>query len=98
MKFLANENIPLDVVKELKNSSYDVWRMDKFKKGMADRDVRDLSFKEDRILDTFDKDFGKLAVKEKRVTVGIIWLRIHQQNPFNILKIDSFCSLRKLKN
>jgi predicted nuclease of predicted toxin-antitoxin system len=97
MKFLANENIPLDLVKELKNSSYDVWRMDKFKKGIVDRAVRDLSFKEDRILDTLDKDFGKLAVKEKNGTVGIIWLRIHQ-NLFNIFKIDSFCSLRKLKN
>ncbi len=97
MKFLANKNIPLDLVKELKNSSYDVWRMNKFKKGKVDRDVRDLSFKEDRILDTFDKDFGKLAVKEKKRTVSIIWLRIHQ-NLLNILKIDSFCSLRKLKN
>jgi predicted nuclease of predicted toxin-antitoxin system len=97
MKSLANENIPLDLVKELKNSSYDVWKMDKSKKGIVERDVRDLSFKEDRILDTFDKDFGKLAVKEKKGTVVIIWLRIHQ-NLFNILKIDSFCSLRKLKN
>jgi predicted nuclease of predicted toxin-antitoxin system len=97
MKLLANENIPLDLVKELKNSSYDVWRMDKSKKGIVDRDVFDLSFKEDRILDTFDKDFGKLAVKGKSRTTGIILLRIHQ-NLFNILKMDSFCSLRKLKN
>ncbi|MEO0239097.1 MAG: DUF5615 family PIN-like protein [candidate division WOR-3 bacterium] len=97
MKFLANENISLDLVKELKNSNYDVWRMYKFKKGIVDRDVRDLSFKEDRILDTFDKDLGKLTVKEKKGTLVIIWLRIHQ-NLFNILKIDSFCSLRKLKN
>jgi hypothetical protein len=97
MKFLANENIPLELVKELKNSGYDILRIDEFKKGMEDRDVLDLSFKEDRILITFDKDFGKLAVKEKTRTVGIILLRI-QPKFIHILKIDSFCFLRKLKN
>jgi predicted nuclease of predicted toxin-antitoxin system len=80
MKFLANENIPLELVKELKNSGYDILRIDEFKKGMEDRDVLDLSFKEDRILITFDKDFGKLAVKEKTRTVGIILLRIQPKS------------------
>jgi len=76
MKFLANENVPLELVNELKNSGYDILRVDEVKKGMKDHEVLDLSFKEKRILITFDRDFGKLAVKEGKDTVGIILLRI----------------------
>jgi predicted nuclease of predicted toxin-antitoxin system len=80
MKFLANENIPLELVKELRDSGYDILRVDEVKKGMKDNEVLDLSFKEKRGLITFDKDFGRLAVKEKRKTTGIILLRMQPKS------------------
>ena len=46
MKLLANENIPLELVKELRDSGYDILRVDEVKKGMKDNEVLDLSFKE----------------------------------------------------
>jgi len=86
MKLLANENIPIELVKELRNSGYDILRVDEVKKGMKDREVLDLSIKESRILITFDKDFGELAIKEKRKATGIILLRIHPESIQHIKK------------
>lgn len=67
MKFLANENIPVELVNELRKLGYDILKVDEIKKGMKDREVIEFSHKEERILITFDKDFGELVVKEKRL-------------------------------
>jgi predicted nuclease of predicted toxin-antitoxin system len=80
MKFLANENIPFELIDDLRKLGYDILRVDEVKKGMRDHEVLDLSFKEGRILITFDKDFGKLAFKEKRKAVGIILLRVNPKS------------------
>ena len=76
MKFLADENIPAALVNDLKRLGYDILRVDEIRKGMDDREVLELSFKEKRILITFDKDFGRLAVREKQNCVGVILLRV----------------------
>jgi hypothetical protein len=36
MKIIAKENIPIELVKELRYSGYDILRVDKVKKGMKD--------------------------------------------------------------
>jgi len=76
MKFLANENIPFTVVKELRKLGYDIIRIDEIKKGMKDEEVIEVSLKEGRIIITFNKDFGELIIKKKRKVKGIIFLRI----------------------
>ncbi len=80
MKFLVDENIPMELIEELKNSGYDILRVDNFKKGLKDQNVLELAFKERRILITFDKDFGELAVKQKKKVTGVILLRIKPQS------------------
>jgi predicted nuclease of predicted toxin-antitoxin system len=80
MKFLANENLPLELVNDLRNSGYDILRVDEVKKGMKDPEILDFSFRENRILITFDKDFGELVVKEKKKARGVILLRIHPES------------------
>jgi predicted nuclease of predicted toxin-antitoxin system len=47
---------------------------------MKDQEVLEFSIKESRILITFDKDFGELAVKAKRRVQGVILLRIHPES------------------
>jgi len=66
MKFLANENIPFELVNELRSLGYNILRIDDVEKGLEDYDVIEFSFREGRVLITFDKDFGKLVVKEKK--------------------------------
>jgi len=96
MRFLANENIPLELVKELKNLGYDILRVDEVKKGMKDYEVLDLSFKEERILITFDKDFGKLVMKEKRKSKSIILLRLPPKS-IQYIKNKLFLLFKQIK-
>lgn len=89
MKFIANENIPFEVVQKLKNEGYEVLRVDEIKKGMRDDEIIQLSIKEEGILMTFDKDFGELVFKKKKQVYGIILLKFTPQNVdyiFGIIK------------
>ena len=66
MQFLANENFPLDVVESLRNEGHDVaW-------------IRtDAAVTENRVLLTFDKDFGDLAFQfGLPATCGIVLFRL----------------------
>jgi len=61
VRFLANENFPLDAVETLQAQGHDIaWvRMDA--PGSSDEQVLARANREKRILLTFDKDFGELA-------------------------------------
>ncbi len=75
MKLIADENIPLKVVEDLKGQGYDVLRVDEIKPGLKDPDVIDIAIKESRILVTFDKDFGELIYRHGYKVEGVILLR-----------------------
>jgi len=61
MRFLANENVPLDAIVSLREKGHDViWiRIDV--PGSCDEDILSRAVAEERIVITFDKDFGELA-------------------------------------
>ena len=63
MRFLANENVPLDAVSALREIGHDViWvRVDAH--GSPDEDILSRAVAEKRVLITFDKDFGNLAFR-----------------------------------
>jgi len=93
MKFLANENIPLKFIERLKEDGHDIKRVDLIQKGLSDEKVIELTIKEDRVLITFDKDFGEKAFKCKKEIKGIILLRIR---PVSIeFMIERFKTLLK---
>ena len=52
--------------------------------------------KKKRVLITFDKDFGRLAVKENRKTTGIILLRM-QPKSIPYIKDKLFLLFKKIK-
>ena len=77
MRILANENFPADAVTALRDQGHDIaWiRIDS--PGISDTEVLDRAQREDRILITFDKDFGELAFRLKLPSLsGIILFRI----------------------
>jgi predicted nuclease of predicted toxin-antitoxin system len=96
MKFLANENVPSTFVSELKKAGYDILRIDEIRKGLKDYEVVEISFKERRILITFDKDFGQLIMKENKKVVGVILLRI-QPRSVEYIKEKFFLLLKSIK-
>jgi predicted nuclease of predicted toxin-antitoxin system len=60
MRFLANENSPGDAVIPLQAAGRDVLWVRKTSPGASDREVLAWAAREERILMTFDKDFGEL--------------------------------------
>ncbi len=62
MRFLANENVPLEAVQALRKSGFDVAWVRQSAPGMIDPEVLAWAVREQRVLLTFDKDFGELGV------------------------------------
>ena len=82
MRLLANENFPGEAVEALRARGHDVaWiRMDS--PGLPDPDVLNRAITENRILITFDKDFGALAFRARPpVIAGIVLFRIRPRSP-----------------
>ena len=77
MQFLANENLPLDVVEALRNQGHDVTWIRTAAPGSQDPDILRSALAENRILLTFDKDFGDLAFDfGLPATSGIVLFRL----------------------
>src|SRR5262245_29895144 len=77
MRLLANENFPLDAVEALRGAAHDVLWIREDARGSADAQILQIAQDENRIVVTFDKDFGELAFRSKLpAQCGIILFRI----------------------
>ena len=77
MKFLANENVAGDAVASLREKGHDVVWIRTDSPGSKDEDILSRAVAEERILITFDKDFGELAFHSHLpAKCGIILFRI----------------------
>jgi predicted nuclease of predicted toxin-antitoxin system len=82
MRFLANENFPGAAVAALAALGHDVVWVRIVAPGTLDRDVLAWAAREERILLTFDKDFGELARGSTLPsTCGIVLLRTPMPRP-----------------
>lgn len=85
MRLLADENLPRAAVEALLRAGHDVVWVRLSSPGLCDTDVLAQAIRENRILLTFDKDFGDLA----RATMpgfGVILFRIRLSKPADIAK------------
>jgi predicted nuclease of predicted toxin-antitoxin system len=77
MRLYANENIPGDCIAALRAVGYDVKWIREDRPGAADESVIEQAMAEQRLLLTFDKDFGELVfLRGKKAAAGIILFRI----------------------
>lgn len=82
MKLLANENVASAVITALRADGRDVVWIQEVGRGSTDEAVLALAFAEDRVLLTFDKDFGELAFRLGRPAApGVILLRPRLRSP-----------------
>ena len=82
MQLLADENFPRSAVDALRAAGHDVYWVRSEAPGSDDRSVLELAETDARILITFDKDFGELAVRSKlSAACGVILFRITPRSP-----------------
>lgn len=85
MNILANENFPGDAVDALRQIGHDVSWIRTEAPGISDVEVLEWAQREDRILITFDKDFGELAFRYRLpARTGIVLFRITASSSMNI--------------
>jgi predicted nuclease of predicted toxin-antitoxin system len=82
MRFLANENFPAAAVRAIAEAGHDIACVRTSAPGSTDVEVLAWAVRENRILLTFDKDFGELAWRAKLPAAsGIILFRIPMPPP-----------------
>lgn len=82
IRLLANENVPSDAVLAARAAGHDVSWVREVARGSDDNAVLALAIAENRILLTFDKDFGEMVFRLGRTaSCGIILARPRLRSP-----------------
>lgn len=82
MRFLANENFPLESVRRLRSQQHDVLAVAESMPGSRDEQVLSLAARDGRVLLTFDRDYGELIYRRGLpVPLGVIYLRFVPSGP-----------------
>lgn len=88
MRLLANENFPGDAIAALREQGHDVAWVRTDAPGIGDDEVLARAQAEDRVLITFDKDFGELAFRSRLpATSGIILFRTSAPSPHYVARV-----------
>ena len=75
MRFLADESCDFAVVRALRAAGFDVHCISESTPRAEDSEVIGLALREQRILLSEDKDFGRLVYSHGQETLGVIFLR-----------------------
>lgn len=82
MQFLANENFPKASVIKLRHAGYDVAAVAEDMAGAKDREVLARAVRENRIILTFDRDYGELIYRLRQPAPdGVVYLRFDPATP-----------------
>jgi predicted nuclease of predicted toxin-antitoxin system len=82
MRLLANENFPLPSVKLLRQAGYDIASITEDSPGIEDIEVLTRATNEQRIILTFDRDYGELIYRLRKPSpTGVIYLRFRPRTP-----------------
>jgi predicted nuclease of predicted toxin-antitoxin system len=82
MRFLADEDFPLASVKRLRVAGHDVAAIGAECPGVSDREALARAVREDRIILTFDRDFGELLFRSRLpAPLGVVYFRLKPASP-----------------
>jgi predicted nuclease of predicted toxin-antitoxin system len=82
MQFIANENIPLSSIVKIREYGYNVTAIIEEMPGVSDAEVLSLANREQRIVLTFDRDYGELIFRLKLPQPsGVIYFRFVPKTP-----------------
>ena len=82
MEFLANENFPLVGIQLLRKAGHSVKSVIEDSPGSKDTDVLSCAKNENRIILTFDRDYGKLIYRSGLLApAGVVYFRFTPSGP-----------------
>lgn len=84
---IADENIPIPVIDELRLSGFDVLSIFEKHRGVSDKEIIEIAKNPPKIILTEDKDFGDLIFAYNQKNVSVILLRYHFSDMDLIIKI-----------
>lgn len=88
IRFLANENIPLASVYELRDAGEDVLAAAESFPGTSDPEVLARARREGRILLTFDRDYGELIYRRGLpFPLGLVYFRFTPASPLHVAEV-----------
>lgn len=86
---MANVNIEKPIIDYLLKNGYDAKWVTNVNKRMPDNEVCSLANSEERVILTNDKDFGEIVFLQKKISRGIVLLRIKGQDSFQKIQLLS---------
>ena len=82
MQFLANENVPVASLRRLRAAGHDVASSIEDSPGVKDESVLARAHAEQRIILTFDRDYGELIYRRRLPTpAGVVYFRFAPTTP-----------------
>lgn len=87
IKFIADVNVEKKIVDYLSENRYDVKWVPDYNCEILDEGLFNLANAEQRILITNDKDFGELTFLQKKLSTGIILMRVKGQRAEDKVKL-----------
>lgn len=79
IKFVADVNVEKPIIDYLSENGYDIRWIPDYNCEILDEEPLKLANKEKRILITNDKDFGEIVFLQKKLSSGLILLRVKGQ-------------------
>lgn len=88
VKILTDENISPKVIRSLRDIDLDVLDVkEQHWHGKDDESLLDIAYRDHRFVLTHDSDFGTLAVNKGKPYYGILYLRLKNLKPTNVIQI-----------
>ncbi|HEU5366887.1 MAG TPA: DUF5615 family PIN-like protein [Ktedonobacterales bacterium] len=72
MKFYADENVPRPFVRRLRQDGHEVEYVIEQRRGRADHSILRAAFLREKLVLTLDKDYRRMVLEEKQLTLGVI--------------------------
>ncbi|MCU0543246.1 MAG: DUF5615 family PIN-like protein [Oscillatoriaceae cyanobacterium Prado104] len=89
MNFVADENLDAVIVERLRQDGHRIWYVAELERGISDDTVLYLANEQDAPLLTADKDFGELVFRLRRITSGVVLIRLPGLSPSRKAEIVS---------
>lgn len=81
MKFVADESIDRQIVERLRLDGHEVFYVTELYSGIRDDEVLELANAQEAVLMTADKDFGELIFRLRKISGGVMLIRMSGLSP-----------------